>query len=236
MLNPIMNWKNLCIILLCYSLPAPAQPAGSEDINAAYLSPDLDVKEWVDRFEVESREVYKYRNDIVDAIGLKPGQHVADVGAGTGLFVPLLAEKVGVQGKVYAVDISPMFIEYIANRTRERGLTQVETVLNGERSVNLPENSVDVIFTCDVYHHFTHFQDMLSTIRAALRQEGQFVVVDYDKVPGKSSEFVLQHIRDTKETFTDEIVAAGFEFVEEVQIPGFQETFMRRFVKRPALQ
>ncbi|MBF8269338.1 MAG: ubiE 1, partial [Gammaproteobacteria bacterium] len=65
----------------------------------------------------------------------------------------------------------------------------------------------------------------------ALRPGGQFIVVDYDKIPGKSSEFILQHVRDTKEVFTREIEAAGFSLQEDITIPGFKETFMRRFVK-----
>jgi len=221
----------LLFITLVWSSAVFVEQAIARDLNAEYKAPDLDVQVWVDRFEGEGREVFDYRNDIIAAIGLQPGQQVADVGAGTGLFIPLLADKVGASGKVYAVDITPKFIAHIQNRIQERGLTQVETVLNSEHSVGLPENSVDIVFTCDVYHHFAYVQDMLASIRSALRPGGQFIVVDYDKVPGKSPEFILQHVRDTKEVFTREIEAAGFSSKEDITIPGFKETFMRRFVR-----
>jgi ubiquinone/menaquinone biosynthesis C-methylase UbiE len=225
----------MLVCLLCCAITLPAQPV-TQDINAGYKSRDLDIQVWVDRFEVEGREVFDNRDVILAALGLQPGQVVADVGAGTGLFIPLLADRVGTSGTVYAVDIAPAFIEHIQKRVRERGLTQVKTVLNGEKSVDLSDNSIDVVFTCDVYHHFVYYQEMLASIHSALRPDGRFVVVDYDKVPGKSSDFIMQHIRDTKEVFTREIEAAGFSMSEEVTIPGFRETFMRVFVKRGTQQ
>ncbi|MBF8268808.1 MAG: ubiE 1, partial [Gammaproteobacteria bacterium] len=193
-----MQFLKLLVFPLLWSSAVYVQQAAARDVNAEYKAPDLDIQVWVDRFEGEGREVFDYRNDIIAAIGLQPGQQVADVGAGTGLFVPLLADKVGVGGKVYAVDITPKFIEHIQKKIQERGLTQVETVLNDEHSAGLPEHSVDVVFTSDVYHHFAYIEDMLASIRSALRPGGQFIVVDYDKIPGKSSEFILQHVRDTK--------------------------------------
>ena len=221
----------LIFFTLLWSPAVLAQQAVARDVNAEYKAPDLDIQVWVDRFEGEGREVFDYRNDISAAIGLQEGQEVADLGAGTGLFVPLLADKVGVSGRIYAVDITPKFIEHIRKKVQERGLTQVETVLNDEHSTGLPENSVDVVFTSDVYHHFAYVEDMLASIRSALRPGGQFIVLDYDKVPGKSSEFVLQHVRDTREVFTAEIVAAGFILKEDISVPGLKETFMRRFIK-----
>ena len=217
---------------LLYSLPVYAQQAAGDDLNGRFKSTDLDVQVWVDRFEGEGREVYDHRNEIVAAIGLQPGQQIADVGAGTGLYEPLFANKVGASGTVYAVDISPNFIEHIKTRARERGLSQVKTILNSERSAELPANSVDVVFICDTYHHFVYYQDMLASIHAALRPGGQLIIVDYDKVPGKSPAFILQHVRATKEQFTSEIEAAGFKLAEDIPIAGFTETFMRRFAKQ----
>src|SRR5919206_3772426 len=77
-------------------------------INKPFENPD--VKEFVGKFEVESREVYARRKEIVAACKLKPGMVVADIGAGTGLFTRLFASAVGPEGKVYAVDIAPKFI------------------------------------------------------------------------------------------------------------------------------
>lgn len=232
-----MKKRNINLLEILFAitfivLPAHAREAAVNDINANFISEDFDVQVWVDRFEVEGREVFDFRNEIIDAIGLQKGQVVADVGTGTGLFIPLLANKVGTEGTVYAVDISPGFIEYVDIKIEEAGLPQVETVLNGERSVKLPENSVDVMFICDVYHHFTYVEDMLASIHSALRPGGQIIIVDFDMVPGESPPFLLQHVRDTKEVFTAEIEAAGFAMVEDMTLDGFKQTFMRKFIKQ----
>src|SRR5437868_15162056 len=118
-------------------------------INDAFKSPDL--KKYLETFEGESREIFTQRKEIVAACKLKPGMQVADVGAGTGLFTRLFAAEVGTQGKVYAVDIAPKFLQHIRTTCRAAGITNVETVLCQDDSVGLPEQSVDLAFICDTY-------------------------------------------------------------------------------------
>lgn len=204
-------------------------PVDVSTINAPYKDPNLDVEVWVQRLEVEGREAYDHREQIADALGLEPGDRVADVGAGTGLYEPLLAARVGPTGKVYAVDIVPKFVEHIRAKAAERGLAQVEAVLGTDRSTNLPPGSVDVVLVCDAYHHFEDYEAMLASIRQALRPGGELVIVDFDRVEGKSPPFTLEHVRASKEQFTAEIEANGFRFVEEVMIDGLEESFVRRF-------
>lgn len=221
----------LLMLLMCAAHGAVAQQV-SPDINAPYRDPKLRIEEWVERLEGEGREAFDLRYRIVEAMRLRPGQSVADVGAGTGLFAPLLAAAVGPGGKVYAIDIVPKFVTHIEARAKERGLTQVQAVLGAEDSIRLPAASVDVVFVCDAYHHFENPQAMLASIREALRPGGQLYVVDFDRVEGRSEPFVLEHIRASKEEFTAEIEAAGFRFVEELDIEGMRQSFMRRFERR----
>ena len=221
----------LLVACLLVSISAYTQEA-AVDINASYKVPDLDIKAWADRFEVEGREVFDYRNEIVEVLAIKKGQVVADVGAGTGLFVPLLANEVGVEGTLYAVDIIPKFIEHIKTRAANSQLAQVKTVLSNEHSVELAANSIDIVFTSDVYHHFVYYQEMLASIHSALREGGQFVIVEFDRVPGKSSKFILDHIRASKEVFTAEVEANGFRLEEDITLEGMTETFIRRFIKQ----
>lgn len=212
---------------LLITLPAGAQ--APEDINAPYRAEDLDVEVWVERFETEGREAYDFREEIVASIGLEPGQRVADVGAGTGLFEPLLAAAVGPEGKVYAIDIVPEFVDLIAERAEERGLEQVEARLSSERSIEMPPESVDVVFISDAYHHFERHEDMLASIHEALVPGGKLVVVEFDRVEGESPEFVLEHIRASKAQFTEEIESAGFRMTADVTMDGMQQTFVRHF-------
>src|SRR5947209_7641346 len=108
-------------------------------INKAFEDPD--VKEFIPKFEGESREIAAHADEIVAACKLRPGLAVADVGAGTGLFTRKFAAAVGPQGKVYAVDIAPAFLRHIEKTCRERHLKNVETVLCDQSSTRLPRNS-----------------------------------------------------------------------------------------------
>jgi ubiquinone/menaquinone biosynthesis C-methylase UbiE len=102
----------LVLILLSLAHSVPAQEKSvCPGINQDYENPN--VKKYVGKFEVESREVYAQRKEIVAACNLKPGMSVADIGAGTGLFTRMFAKKVGPKGKVYAVDITSKFVEPI---------------------------------------------------------------------------------------------------------------------------
>ncbi len=214
-------------------LAACSQDRGqTRGVNDPYLQPDLEVTEWVKRFEGESREVFAHRHRIAAALDLKPGQSVADVGAGTGLYVPFLAERVGKTGKVYAVDISPPFVEHMTKKAKESGLTQVSTVLSTERSIELPANSVDMIFTSDSYHHFIHYQDMLASMHKALRPGGQLIVVAYDIEAEGLGDYLIDHVGKTKSEFRRQIEAGGFEFAQDMTLKEMKTNFIYRFVKK----
>jgi len=200
-------------------------------INDRFLDPNLKIEEWIGRFEVESREVFVARDEVLKICNIQPGQRVADVGAGTGLYTRLFAGAVGPEGWVYAVDISPKFLEYINGKLKEEKIPNVTSVLCTDRSVQLPPNSVDVVFICDTYHHFEHPNMTLASIRKALKPGGTLIVIDFDRIPGKSREFLLKHVRAGKEVFRAEIVDAGFTLMEEVQIPAFEENYLLKFSK-----
>ncbi|QKK08757.1 MAG: methyltransferase domain-containing protein [Planctomycetota bacterium] len=214
------------------SLQTPAaRQSINPGINDPYLQPDVDPDVWAERFEVESREVFAAREAIADALQLSPGMRVADVGAGTGLFVPLLASRVGTSGRVYGVDIVPAFVAHIDRRARAAGLTQVRATLCSEDSVDLSAASVDLVFVCDTYHHFEYPSATLASIHAALVDGGELVVLDFERIPGVSSDWILGHVRAGREVFQSEIEAAGFELVEEISTVPLRENYMLRFRK-----
>jgi ubiquinone/menaquinone biosynthesis C-methylase UbiE len=208
-----------------------AGPATRPDpkINEPFKNPDL--KGFIKKFESNDREVYARRKEIVAALELKPAMAVADVGAGTGLFTRLIAEEVGQRGKVYAVDISPGFLKHIAADAAKRGQNQVVTVVGSQDSINLPQAAVDLVFLCDVYHHLERPEKNLASIRRALKDNGRLVVIDFDRVEGKSTEFVLKHVRASRDVFRSEIEAAGFRPLPAPKLPRLTETFFLRFEK-----
>lgn len=186
-------------------------------INDKFLDPDLKVEEWTQKFEVESREIYHQRDKIVTALDLKPGMAMADIGAGTGLFTLPFAQAVGPQGQVYAVEIAKNFLEHIRARAARASAANVQTVLGTDKSVQLPEASIDLAFICDVYHHFESPQASLATLQRALKPGGTLVLIDFKRIPGVSSDFILGHVRAGQEVFEAEITAAGFEKVTQIE-------------------
>jgi len=209
--------------------PAPAETSVKPGVNAEFLKLDLKVTQWVERFEHEGREIYDQREAIVKAADLRRGMSVADIGAGTGLFTPLLAEAVGPSGKVYAVDIVPEFVKHITRRATAAGMHNVQTVLCTDRSAELPPNSVEVAFICDTYHHFEFPKSTMKSLHRALRAGGEVVLVEFKRIPGVSSEWTMNHVRAGQEVFEREIEAAGFRKVGEVDL--LKSNYIVRFRK-----
>ena len=192
----------------------------------------MDVEAFVKRFEIDNREVYAARKEVLRALNLKAGNRVADVGAGTGLYTHLFADEVGDSGWIFAVDISPKFLAHIKDKAATHGTANITSVLCREDSVDLPPESIDVAYVCDTYHHFAYPAATTQSIYNALRPGGELVVVDFERIPGKSREWLLGHVRAGKEVVRKEIEDTGFAFVEETAIPGLNENYFLRFKKQ----
>lgn len=213
----------------CASEPSPDTASVPAGINDRFLSDDLDVDEFVERFEGESRAVYAERTKIVEALRLESGDSVADIGAGTGFFSFLFADAVGPSGRVHAVEISPRFLDHLRAQKKERGASQLQVVEGTDRSVSLAPGSIDLAFICDVYHHFEHPEATLASLNSALRPGGSLILIDFKRVPGVSPEWLLEHVRAGREVFEAEIEAAGFRLVDDIRIPGLEDNYVLRF-------
>lgn len=215
--------------LLGVAAPLAAQEKSVKPgINKSFEDPN--VPNFIARFEREGRDAFDHRHEIVAACALKPGMVVADIGAGTGLFTRMFAGEVGADGKVYAVDISEKFLKHVEETAKEEGFNNVVPVLCTQDSANLPPNSIDLAYICDTYHHFEFPDKTMRSIHRALRSGGQLVLVDFERIEGKSSEFIMGHVRAGKEVFTNEIRSTGFRVVEEK--PGMlDESYFIRFEK-----
>lgn len=200
-------------------------------INDPYRAKDLDVEEWSDRFERESREIFAQRHAIVAAAGFQPGATIADVGAGTGLFTMLFAEVTGPTGRLYAVDIAPRFLEHIESRARRAGFSNVTTVFCKDDSVELPENSIDAAFICDTYHHFEYPNDTMQSLYHAMKPRSTLVVIDFKRIEGVSRDWILNHVRAGKDRVIEEIESNGFVLVDDVEVNGLDENYFLRFLK-----
>ena len=115
---------SLYVLAALFVMQAVAQEKSvNPGINDAFENPDVEA--FAERFEVESREVFARRHALVAACQIEPGQTVADIGAGTGLFTRLFADAVGQEGRVIAVDISQKFLDRIRANSRQRNQSNV---------------------------------------------------------------------------------------------------------------
>ena len=228
------------VLLLCSSIAATVAAQAGEPraeveaqpgANQTFLSEDLNVGRFAEIFEGESREVYAERAPIIDVLRLRPGMTVADIGAGTGAFLPELRARVGSKGLVYAVDVSPKFLEHLRQRVRSEKLEGVKVVRGTATSVELPAASLDGAFVCDTYHHFEDPAALLASLYSAIRPGGALLIVDFERIPGTSRDWVLEHLRAGKGVFQREIEASGFRFDTEVPIAGLKENYVLRFVR-----
>lgn len=226
-----MTWRFLAVLSVVAVLGAGSAPAQetnvSPAINQTFKSDALDVEGWATRFSGESREVFHARNDVVQAMALKPGESVADVGAGTGIYTRLFAQAVGPAGIVYATDLAPKFLAYIAQNAAKDGLKNVRTIQAGDRASNLPDASVDVIFHSDVYHHFEYPMTMNADLRRALKPGGRLYVLEMEKAGNNTS-----HVRAPRDVVIAEIEKSGFALVGPLKVPGLSENYLLQFRKR----
>ena len=220
--------------LLIVSISAVAQQATitptAKELNKQF---DADAAHWKERFEHEGRAIYDKRFEILDAMGLKPGMDVADIGAGSGLISRLIAHRVAPNGTVYAVDIAKNMVDYINKTAHEQNIANLKAVLGDPRSPKLAPHSVDVVCIIDSYHHFEFPADMLAEIRKALRPDGMLMLIDFKRIDGISKEFILKMVRAGEGTFTDEFLNAGFDLVER-RDDMFPENYLLKFKLRPA--
>jgi predicted methyltransferase len=217
----------LCVLSFL-SLAAEVSENGADSrINEPYLDADFQV--WQDIFERPGREVYDRRQEIVQALKLKPGMWVADIGAGSGLFTRLFAPLVKAEGRVFAVDISEEFIRNILRMAEDSGHTHVKGVVNSQTSLGLQPQSIDVAFVCDTYHHFEHPKAMLSSLYRSMKPGARLVIIDFRKQPGISSNWVMEHVRLNKKGVIQEVRQAGFRLLGEDDF--LQANYILQFVK-----
>ena len=172
----------------------------------------------IEQFHFINRDLNQQK-EILDACGLKPGMDVADIGAGSGVHVRLFAERVLPEGTVYAVEIVQEFLDHIQATCKEKGIENVQCVLGSDTSCNLEPSSVDLVFSCDTYHHFEYPFKMMASIHKALRPNGQFVMIDFkDK---------SWHVRADSQTVIEEISESGFKLIESRDFSNM--LFLARF-------
>jgi ubiquinone/menaquinone biosynthesis C-methylase UbiE len=167
--------------------------------------------EWLERPEREQEERV---TKLLKNMDLKPGEVIADIGAGSGYHVVRMAPLVGTSGKVYAVDIQPEMLAYVKKQAKDAGLSQVVTVLGTEKEVRLPKGSIDKMLLVDVYHELAFPYEMAISMWEALKPGGKLYLVEYR---AEDASVPIKPIHKMSEEQTvKEWQAAGFRLLKNM--------------------
>lgn len=117
---------------------------------------------------------------VMDAMGVKPGMIIGEVGAGNGRYAVKMAERVGPTGKIYANDISPGKIDYLNRRCKREGITNIETIRGTVTDPKLPEGKMDIVYLINTYHHLDKPVELMKNIIPALKPGGRLVLIEHE--------------------------------------------------------
>ena len=216
-----LNSTNVLLLLL-FLLPAVSVAQSSPlAIERQTELVDTRTAAWFYRPErVESEKP----EELLDLLGIKQGDVVADIGAGVGFFSLRAAERVGPTGQVLAVDVQPEMIEGLEMMMNRFGHENIVPILGNVDDPKLPANSVDHVLIVIAYHEFSHPVEMMRHIRNAMKPDGQMLIVEY-KAEDLSSRVAPLHKMSEAEIMT-EISALGFRRVRVIDIIPTQHVFV----------
>jgi ubiquinone/menaquinone biosynthesis C-methylase UbiE len=159
---------------------------------------------WLER---TAREKEEKTTQLLSNMHMEASDVIADIGAGSGYHVFRMA-RITTKGLIYAVDIQPEMLIAMNSKIADSAIKNVETILGGEQSVNLPENSIDKVLMVDVYHEFSYPLEMLTSIKNALKPEGRIFLIEYR---GEDISVPIKTIHKmTEKQAEKEFEAAGF--------------------------
>jgi ubiquinone/menaquinone biosynthesis C-methylase UbiE len=175
-----MRLKALFILALLpailFAQTAP-KPKTAEEMRKMHQDP----KAYISTLENPQRDAEQKPDEVIAALGLKVGEAIADIGAGSGYFAFRFARRVGDSGRIYAVDINPDMILHMNRRIRDLKLGNVSTVLSVPDDPLLQDNSINRIFICNTWHHIENRAKYLVLMKRILKPGGQVIIVDYKK-------------------------------------------------------
>lgn len=201
----------VCIAVLGFAIQVTAQPADVPPAQTHYLGREIAQTmhytgaPWLVR---ESRQREEDCRLLLQALAIKPGQQICDIGCGNGFYTLELARMVGPSGTVYAVDIQPEMLRMLAHGAAAEGLANIRPILGTAVDPRLPPGKLDLVLCVDVYHEFSHPAEMLARIRESLAEDGRLVLAEFR---GEDPAVPIKPLHKmTKEQVLKELEPAGF--------------------------
>jgi precorrin-6B methylase 2 len=167
------------------------------------------LSENVGFFNRPERAAEEKTDALIDALEIRDGDRIADIGAGTGFFTWRLAQHAGPRGKVLAVDIQQRMLDRAAGTVKQHGLANVDYVLATERDPKLPARALDMVFIAHSYHEFSEPETMIEAVRRSLNPAGRLVIVEYAKEKPQAPASPLHKM--SFDEIRSEIEPLGFE-------------------------
>ncbi|MBS1791474.1 MAG: class I SAM-dependent methyltransferase [Acidobacteria bacterium] len=201
-----MNFKKLALIavlLSCSAIAFAQQPQGQ---SRGTRSAD----EYIKLLESERRQSELQVARVIETLKIKPGERVADIGSGSGLFTRPLAKQLGAKGIVYAVDIDPELLKHVEKTAAEQHLMNIKPILAAEDDPKLPEK-VDLIVIIDTLHHIANQPTYLKGLKKYLKAGGRIALIDFSKTWPAGHEKMVYKVED----LDGWMKAAGYKQIEK---------------------
>ena len=172
----------------------------------------------------KTREEEEHASRLMEALHVKEGQTVCDLGCGNGYHTLRLAKRVGPSGKVFAVDIQIEMLKFLEKRLAEQNISNVEKIHSTLADPKVPENSCNLILLVDVYHEFSHPELMLAAMRRALKPKGRLVLVEFRS---EDPDVPIKRLHKmSKEQINKELLPNGYRLAEEFDELPWQHVMM----------
>ena len=167
----------------CWVVVSGAASVQAQTAQSPHEAHDLhaDPAAYIAALEDPKRDAWQKPREVIDALDLRPGERIADIGAGSGYFALRFAHHVGADGRVFAIDVSQEMLAHLERQAKTAGVTNVEAKRVPPDDPQLADGSIDRAFFCDVWHHVADQEDYLDKLKRALRPAGQLVMIDFQK-------------------------------------------------------
>ncbi|GFE83080.1 methyltransferase type 11 [Steroidobacter agaridevorans] len=205
----------------CAAAPEPYETRAEHDpdgIGKFYLGREIahvmgpGGVPWLERQQRESEERPQL---TIAALEIKPGQTIADLGAGSGYYSFRIAPLVGERGSVLAIDVEPRMLRIISERAQRGGINNITTVLSTPSDPNLEPNSIDLLFMVDVYHELEYPFEVMTKVREALKPGGRVALIEYR---AEDPAVMIKPVHKmTERQIVKELTAAGFKHQKTIR-------------------
>jgi ubiquinone/menaquinone biosynthesis C-methylase UbiE len=203
------------LLLLTLLLLVPASARAASDDATSHRS-FADVPYWSGVFDDPKRDAWQKPDALIAALGLKPGDCVADLGAGTGYFSRRLSAAVGPTGTVLAVEVEPNLVTHLRERSEKEKTANVVPILGSFDDPRLPARAVDVLLIVDTFHHIDGRVAYMQAQKRALTPAGRVVIVDWEKRPLPVGPEMAHKL--AREQVIDEMQRAGYRLVGQPSV------------------